>query len=271
VPCIAGDGGVEHRRPQVPLLPLSLLPLPHFSGASTMRDLEGETVVEGGGWRRRWPHRRHARSPKGERAAVELLSDGACGPVPRAVHAVEVRRVHGSPVCPCGAHQDDTGGGDDGGNPQVGSLFRHPLTFGSRVRVRVMSSHCFDSIQDQFLVPFFSQERSTTWHGSGSIDRFAGSSRSRSSGNALCMTYVYLYCCCVLHWLVGEDLHTGSDVRSRGLSVVVWWSIMWLQRDPVDRTRVWSGELQWRLRTSCLEPVALLPLIALHDRGPPAF
>jgi hypothetical protein len=84
-------------------------------------------VKGGGGRRRRWPPRRRARSPEGERAAVEQLSDGAHVSVPRVVRWRRSGEHTDRPVRPRGAHQGDTGGGDDSGKPQVGPLGRCPL------------------------------------------------------------------------------------------------------------------------------------------------
>jgi hypothetical protein len=60
-----------------------------------MRDRESE-MVDGCGRCRRWPPRRHMRSPEGERGSVEWLSGGACGPVPRVVDVAEVQQASGS-------------------------------------------------------------------------------------------------------------------------------------------------------------------------------
>jgi hypothetical protein len=75
---------------------------------------------EDGGRRRRWPPRRRARSPEGERAAVERLSDGASGPVPHADERWRSDERSTRPVHPHSAHQGNAGGGDGSGKPQVG-------------------------------------------------------------------------------------------------------------------------------------------------------
>jgi hypothetical protein len=77
---------------------------------------------EDGGRRRRWPPRRRARSPEGERAAVERLSDGASGPVPHADERWRSDERSTRPVHPHSVHQGNAGGGDGGGKPQVGPL-----------------------------------------------------------------------------------------------------------------------------------------------------
>jgi hypothetical protein len=80
-----------------------------------MRDLESETAVEGGGWRRRRPPRQRARSPEGECVAVEWLSDDVA-----ALSLTPSMRWRSSErtarhVQSRGMHQNDAGGGDDGG------------------------------------------------------------------------------------------------------------------------------------------------------------
>jgi hypothetical protein len=79
--------------------------------------------VEGGGRRRRWPPRRCARSPEGERAAVERLSDSARGPVPHCRGPASVCLLCHSARC----RQDDTGGGSNDG--EVGPTGRSSLPF----------------------------------------------------------------------------------------------------------------------------------------------
>jgi hypothetical protein len=84
-----------------------------------------ERSGHGGQWRgcgrrRHWPPRRRARSPEGERAAVERLSDGASGPVPHADERWRSDERSTRPVHPHSAHQGNAGGGDGSGKPQVG-------------------------------------------------------------------------------------------------------------------------------------------------------
>jgi hypothetical protein len=67
---------------------------------------------EDGGRRRRWPPRRCVRSPEGERAAVERLSDGARGPVPHASERQRSGERSTRPVRRHSAHQGGAGGGD---------------------------------------------------------------------------------------------------------------------------------------------------------------
>jgi hypothetical protein len=57
------------------------------------------------------PSRRRARSPEGERAAVERIVGGAYGPVPHTGGPSKVRRRSGElaarPVCPYDVHQSN--------------------------------------------------------------------------------------------------------------------------------------------------------------------
>jgi hypothetical protein len=68
-------------------------------------------MAEDGGRRCRWPPRRCVRSPEGERAAVERLSDGARGPVPHCRGPASVCLSCLSARC----HQDDASGDSSDG------------------------------------------------------------------------------------------------------------------------------------------------------------
>jgi hypothetical protein len=128
----AGDGEDE-RRParscgRLPSFSLLFLLLPFFPSPASREIQRAAMRPERGWWprsreqpcgqredgsrRRRWPPRRCVRSPEGERAAVERLSDGARGPVPHASERQRSGERSTRPVRRHSAHQGGAGGGD---------------------------------------------------------------------------------------------------------------------------------------------------------------